>query len=77
MKRPLKLFLTLFAVVVAALPLGIVATILLFPFWSWLEASTGFESVGHSGPAVWCYASVFLVFAVGGGLVVFARDRKH
>jgi hypothetical protein len=77
MSRPLRLFLTLCAVVVAAAPLSIVATILLFPFWSWLEASTGFESVGHSGPAVWCYATVFVVLAVSGSLVVFARDRKR
>jgi hypothetical protein len=32
----------------------IVAAIALTPFWSWLEATTGVESLGHSGPADWC-----------------------
>jgi len=33
-------------------------TLLLWPLWSWVEAVTGFESIGHSGPALWlwCFA---------------------
>jgi uncharacterized integral membrane protein len=77
MNRPLRLFLTLLVVVAVAVPVSVVATILLFPFWSWIEAATGFESVGHSGPAVWCYAAVFLVLAVGGALVAIARGRQY
>jgi hypothetical protein len=77
MVRPLRLFLTFSGVVVAAVPLSIVTTILLFPAWSWLEASTGIESVGHSGPAEWCYAVVFLVLAMSAALVVFVRERTR
>jgi hypothetical protein len=75
MGQRFRLFLTVMGVVVIAAPLSIVITILLFPFWSWLEASTGVESVGHSGPAVWCYATVFLILATISAVVVFIRHR--
>lgn len=41
------------------LPAGPVLTLLLFPWWSWVEAATGRESLGHSGPAGWCYVAVW------------------
>lgn len=47
--------LTLFLVA----PLSILLTILLAPLWRWLEGATGIESIGHSGPALWCYGAVF------------------
>jgi hypothetical protein len=37
--------------------LGIGLSFLLWPLWSWLEAFTGFESLGHSGPATWCFVA--------------------
>ena len=61
MSRPVRVLFTLLAIVLLCAPLSIVATILLFPFWSWFEATTGVESVGHSGPAEWCYAVAFLI----------------
>ena len=75
MSRPLRLFLSLAVVAVIAVPLSIVATFLLLPVWSWLEASTGIESVGHSGPAEWCFAAVYLVLSLSAALVVFIRGR--
>jgi hypothetical protein len=60
---------------VVAVPLSILGTILLFPVWSWLEASTGIESVGHSGPAEWCYAVLFLAMAAGGAVMVLSHHR--
>jgi len=36
--------------------LGVGLTFMLWPLWSWVEAFTGFESMGHSGPALWCFA---------------------
>ena len=79
MSRPLRLFLNLLGLVVIAAPLSILTTILLFPLWSWLEASTGIEAVGHSGPAEWCYAAVFLILiiATSGALIVFIRHRAN
>jgi hypothetical protein len=48
--------------IVAALtiPAAIVMTLLLMPLFSWMEARFGIEAVGHSGPAEWCYVSVYV-----------------
>jgi hypothetical protein len=75
MKRPLRIVLTLLAIIVIAVPLSVVITILLFPFWSWFEASVGIESVGHSGPAEWCYTAVFFLLVAGAALTLLARQR--
>lgn len=42
-------------------PAGPALTLVLYPFWSWWEATTGWESVGHSGPADWCYLATWAV----------------
>ena len=75
MGQPLRLALKLLAAVVVALPLSAVATIMLFPLWSWIEDSTGIESVGHSGPDGWCYVVVFLIFAAGATVMVCVSHR--
>lgn len=61
----------------AALPVSFLVTFLLFPFWGWLEASTGIESVGHSGPADWCFVAVFGVTVTVGGVAWFIWQRKR
>jgi len=75
MKRPLRAVLTLLAIILIAAPLSAVITILLFPVWSWFEASVGIESVGHSGPAEWCYAVVFFLLVAGGALTLLVLQR--
>lgn len=77
MRQAIRVFLILLSVVVIAAPSSILITLLLSPFWSWLEASTGIESVGHSGPAEWCYATVFVVVTAAGALVVFIRQVRR
>jgi len=44
---------------------SLLLTIMLLPFWRWLEATTGLESVGHSGPAEWCYGLNFGLLYAG------------
>ncbi len=44
-------------------PVALAVTLLLYPVWSWLERTTGIESVGHSGPASWCYLAVWVPMA--------------
>jgi hypothetical protein len=57
--------------------LGIVLAVTLFPFWGWLEATTGIESVGHSGPATWCYVvSMGVVFVVVVIYLRFTRGKR-
>ncbi|OGT56096.1 MAG: hypothetical protein A3E01_17675 [Gammaproteobacteria bacterium RIFCSPHIGHO2_12_FULL_63_22] len=48
------------SLVLLGIPLAFVATLLLYPFWNWLEAQTGIESMGHSGPATWCFVAVYV-----------------
>lgn len=48
-------------------PAAILVTLLALPFWKWLDVSVGIESYGHSGPAEWCYWTVFVLL----NLVVF------
>jgi uncharacterized BrkB/YihY/UPF0761 family membrane protein len=77
MGRALRFSLGLLGIVLISAPLSIVITILLFPLWSWIEESTGIESVGHSGPAEWCYATVYLLLATSAALVFFLRHRRE
>jgi len=42
-------------------PLAVVVTLLTWQAWGWFEAATGIESLGHSGPASWCYVFVYAV----------------
>jgi hypothetical protein len=44
-----------------AIPTAFIITLLLYPLWSWIEATYGVESVGHSGPADWCFMTVYIV----------------
>jgi len=44
---------------------SVLITVMLFPFWSWFEALTGIESLGHSGPANWCYLLMFVIISTG------------
>jgi hypothetical protein len=55
---------------VGCVPLATVTTLLLFPFWSWVEATFSVEAVGHSGPADWCYWTAYVLWVVvlGGAL---------
>jgi hypothetical protein len=46
---------------IASMPVAVVATIVLVPFWSWLERTMAIETVGHSGPAEWCYLFIYVI----------------
>jgi hypothetical protein len=65
-----------FAILLASAPASILLTLLLLPFWRWLEQSQGIESVGHSGPAEWCYAAVFVACVVLLGSLYALRVRR-
>ena len=45
-------------------PIALFATIALIPFWSWIESSLQIESIGHSGPAEWCYLTVYIIILI-------------
>lgn len=41
-------------------------TVLLIPFWRWLEATTGTELSGHSGPSGGCFIAIYLLILAAG-----------
>jgi len=49
-----NLFLLLASCLIA-IPVAIMAAIALVPLWRWIEVNLSIESIGHSGPAGWCY----------------------
>jgi hypothetical protein len=57
-----KSLVVVLALGLAAVPAASIVTLLLYPLWSWIEATYGIESVGHSGPADWCFMVVYGVF---------------
>jgi hypothetical protein len=72
MKRILMAILLL----VVALPLAGLLTWMLMPIWNWVESSLGIESVGHSGPAGWCYyATLGLILVCGVGIAFWPRKE--
>lgn len=62
------------AVVLGALPVALVGTMLAWPFWGRFEAATGIESLGHSGPAEWCFVATYAL-CVAVGALLFRRSR--
>jgi hypothetical protein len=57
-------------------PAAILLTFLLLPLWSWIEATFAIESVGHSGPADWCFWTVYAFLALG-LLFLWAAYRRR
>jgi len=64
------------AILVGAVPLAFIVTFLLCPFWGLLESATGVESLGHSGPAGWCFYTVYgLIVSASLGMWLFLRIK--
>ena len=61
-------------IVVLGVPGTFFLTIALLPLWGAIERRYGIESVGHSGPADWCFWTVFLLY-LGGALAVTRLTR--
>ncbi len=76
MKRAAGVLLGWVGILVLCVPLSILLTLLLLPFWSWVEARHHLESVGHSGPAGWCFLATYLVGVLVTGGVGWAVKRR-
>ena len=63
-------------VCIVSMPIAVVATIILLPFWRWLEKTLAVESVGHSGPSEWCYLFIYMIVVFLAGLI-WSRIRKR
>ncbi|HET7042230.1 MAG TPA: hypothetical protein VFI13_09420, partial [Gemmatimonadales bacterium] len=58
-----------------ALPAAAFVTFLMTPFWGWVETQYGIESLGHSGPATWCFLCVYAVMVGVNALILWRRWR--
>ena len=68
--------LTALTVLLVSVPMSVLLTLLLMPLWRWLEERFGIESVGHSGPAEWCFGVTFIACAVALGSLYALRSRQ-
>jgi hypothetical protein len=75
-RRSIRILMVSLGLLLLCAPLAAALTIALFPVWSWLEARFGVESVGHSGPADWCYGVVYAgcVIVIASG-VLWSKRR--
>lgn len=74
MKIAARILITL----ILCVPLAIILTLILFPFWGWFESITAIESFGHSGPAEWCFVAVYVTLIFIGLLykIVTRKNKK-
>jgi len=68
-------FVVLFAVV--AFPLSAIMTLAMLPLWRHIEARYGIESVGHSGPADWCFILMYVLWISAGAVVFLYHARRR
>jgi len=64
-------------VCIASIPVTVVATIALMPFWTWLEETIVIESVGHSGPDGWCYLFIYIIVLALAGISWSAIELRR
>jgi hypothetical protein len=78
-KRWVVRFLVALTILIISMPPAFMLTIALLPLWSRVEATYGIESVGHSGPADWCFelTYVFVVAVVGASFAAVTRRSKR
>jgi hypothetical protein len=65
------------AILVLGVPFAFAATFALLPLWSMIEERYGIESVGHSGPADWCFWVVFGVYLLIAAIVAIRVRRAE
>jgi hypothetical protein len=71
-----KKLLVFIAICGVAVPVTGFLTLVLFPFWDWFEKQSGIESLGHSGPADWCFVAVLFVTLCTGFIAWHVLKKK-
>ena len=72
----MRFFAIICGILLVCLPITFIVTFLLSPLWSWIEATYGIESIGHSGPSDWCFYVVYGALSTT-AMSVFAFIRVH
>ena len=57
--------------------LALISAFVLTPLWSWIEWRTGIESIGHSGPAPWCFAILFGSYLGLAAIIAWITYRRR
>lgn len=65
-----------FAICLIGAPIAFAATIGLLPLWSWVESRFAIESLGHSGPAMWCYLASYAFILICAAVIWLALRRR-
>ena len=76
MRRRIRDVMIGLAIVLVGMPMAVFITLAALPVWSKLEAATGIESIGHSGPAEWCYLVTYIIVVACGALLWFRKRRR-
>jgi len=77
LRARVKLLIIIVVLIIICIPLALIITILSNPLFVWFEKTFSIESVGHSGPAEWCYITVYLLLISLSGLILFKiKNRK-
>jgi len=66
-----KLLVIALTLIIICIPMAIIITIFSNPFFLWIENTFSIESVGHSGPAEWCYIAVYIILLGASGFIWF------
>ena len=77
MKRALTAIALALLFAAAALPLSAIMTLALLPLWRVIEERYGIESVGHSGPADWCFILIYALWISAGAIVWLIGLRRR
>jgi hypothetical protein len=65
-------------ILLISIPLSVAVTLAMLPVWQWFEDRYEIESVGHSGPAEWCFLLMFLgCVSVSTALYVYTITRMR
>jgi hypothetical protein len=65
----IKLLVMALTLIIICIPLAMIITVFSNPLFLWFENTFSVESVGHSGPAEWCYITVYLLLISLSGLI--------
>jgi len=73
----LRLFAFICGILLVCFPIAFIVTFLLSPLWSWIEATYGIESIGHSGPSDWCFYVIYGMIASTAFTVSYCVRRSY
>jgi hypothetical protein len=72
-----KRLLIFLGLILFAVPLAIFITLISKPLFLWIEITFSIESVGHSGPAPWCYIAIYILLVATIGFILIRIKSRN